>query len=272
MCRMEIRSGTREDFDAVAALAGDAEHLRALWRQPSFDPTRHLWVADGAFGALYAPDEAVVRGDAAHVPALLEQIERQARTQHLSQLTFVIPAWDEPAWRAYEAFGFELATEVLELEIAFDQPPHEKPAPDGIAIRTYTDPDADRVRELLDGAYLAWDETYAPLAHDDWLAFMTHNDSFVPECWFLAEEGDEVAGVCLTWKEGWIKDLAVANGARGRGLGESLLRHAFARLYERGVRRVGLKVDARNPTGAVRLYERVGMQVVKRHRFHVKKL
>jgi ribosomal protein S18 acetylase RimI-like enzyme len=38
------------------------------------------------------------------------------------------------------------------------------------------------------------------------------------------------------------------------------------------VRSVGLKVDASNPTGAVRLYERVGMSVVKRHRFYVKKL
>jgi hypothetical protein len=35
---------------------------------------------------------------------------------------------------------------------------------------------------------------------------MTENDSFAPECWFLAEEGDaELAGVCLTWKEGLIK-------------------------------------------------------------------
>ncbi len=269
---MGIRSGTREDFDAVATLGGNVELLRARWQQPSFDPTRHLWLADGAFGALYAPDEAVVRGDAARVPALLEQIEQRARAQHLSQLTFVIPDWDKPAWRAYEASGFELATEVLELEVAFDKPPRETPAPDGIAIRTYTDDDAHRVRALLDGAYLAWDETYAPLGHEDWLAFMTDNDSFVPECWFVAEDGGELVGVCLTWKEGWIKDLAVATGARGRGLGESLLRHAFARLYERGVRRVGLKVDARNPTGAVRLYERAGMSVVKRHRFYVKKL
>jgi mycothiol synthase len=78
--------------------------------------------------------------------------------------------------------------------------------------------------------------------------------------------------VCLTWKEGWIKDLAVAPAARGRGLGELLLRHAFARLFERGVQRVGLKVDAANPTSALQLYERVGMQVVKRYRSYVKKL
>ena len=70
---MEIRSGTREGFDAVAALGGNVELLRARWQQPSFDPTHHLWFADGAFGALYAPDEAVVRGDAGRVPVLLER-------------------------------------------------------------------------------------------------------------------------------------------------------------------------------------------------------
>jgi ribosomal protein S18 acetylase RimI-like enzyme len=96
---------------------------------------------------------------------------------------------------------------------------------------------------------------------------MTENDSFAPECWFLAEEGDaELAGVCLTWKEGLIKDLAVTAGARGRGLGQAVLRHAFARLHERRVQRVGLKVDAGNPTGAVQLYGRVGMSVVERYR------
>jgi mycothiol synthase len=270
---MEIRIGTREDFEAVATLGGDVEQLRARWQQPSFDPARHLWLADGAFGALYAPDEAVVRGDAAHVPALLGRIEERARAERLTQLTFVVPASDEPAWRAYEDSGFELATEVLELEVAFDEAPFETLPPAGIAIRTYTDADAQRVRELLDAAYLAWDETYSPLPHEDWVAFMTQNDSFVPECWFVAEDGEgELVGVCLTWKEGWIKDLAVTAGARGRGLGEALLRTAFARLHERGVRRVGLKVDARNPTGAVRLYERVGMSVVKRYRLYVKKL
>jgi mycothiol synthase len=32
-------------------------------------------------------------------------------------------------------------------------------------------------------------------------------------------------------------------------------------FFERGQRRVGLGVDATNPTGATRLYERAGMRV-----------
>jgi ribosomal protein S18 acetylase RimI-like enzyme len=267
-----IRQGSREDFGAAAALSGNAELLRWRWQVPSFDPSRHLWLTDGAFGALYAPDEAVVRGNVAHLPALLGRIEQQARAEGFPQLTFVIPEWDEPAWRAYEQAGFALVTEVLELEIPLDAPPSDPPPPGSVELRTYTDADAHAVRGLLDDAYTGWDETYVPFTHDDWLAFMTDHDSFDPAYWFVAEVGGELAGVCLTWKEGWIKDLAVAPAARGRGLGELLLRHAFARLYEAGVRRVGLKVDAQNPTSAIRLYERVGMRVVKRHRSYVKKL
>lgn len=268
-----IRRGSWDDFDTAAALSGGkVDLLRWRWQVPSFDPSRHSWFADGAFGALYAPDEAVVRGNPFYVATLLERIEAQARSEGVPQLTFVIPEWDERAWRAYEQSGFVLATEVLELDVKFAAPPAQLTPPNGITLRTYTDADAHDVRELLDAAYTGWDETYLPFAHDDWLAFMTDHDSFDPTCWFLAEQNGELAGVCLTWKEGWIKDIAVEPAARGRGLGETLLRHAFVRLYGRGVRRVGLKVDAHNPTSALRLYERVGMRVVKRHRHYVKKL
>jgi ribosomal protein S18 acetylase RimI-like enzyme len=39
----------------------------------------------------------------------------------------------------------------------------------------------------------------------------------------------------------------------------ALLQHSFAEFYRRGMRRVGLGVDAQNLTGALRLYERAGM-------------
>src|SRR5512132_626574 len=267
-----IRQGSWEDFDAAAALSNNADLLRSRWQVPSFDPSRHLWLGDGAFGALYAPDEAIVLGNAAQIGPLLEQIEARAREEALPQLAFVIPERDEPAWRAYEQSGFTLATEVLKLEVALDAPPREASLPADVTLRTYGDADARAVHELLDTAYLSWDETYVPLEHDDWLAFMTEHEGFDPRCWYLAETERDLVGVCLTWKEGWIKDVAVAPAARGRGLGEALLRHAFAVLYERGVRRIGLKVDAHNPTSAIRLYERLGMRVVDRYRHYVKRL
>ena len=267
-----IRQGSWEDFDEAAALNGDADLLRWRWQVPSFDPARHLWLADGAFGALYAPDDAIVRGKATHAAELLERIEARAREESIAQLTTVIPESEAEMRNAYEDAGFGLMTEVLEMAVVFDEPPPEPAYPDGIEVRTYTDADAHRVRELLDDAYAAWDDAYVPFTHEDWVAFMTDHDTFDPGVWFLAEAGSALAGVCLTWKEGWIKDLAVAPTARGRGLGEALVRHAFARLYERGVRQIGLKVDAHNPTSAIRLYERVGMRTVKRYGHYLKKL
>ena len=49
---------------------------------------------------------------------------------------------------------------------------------------------------------------------------------------------------------GWIGTLGVRPAWRRRGLGEALLRAAFAELFARGRRRVGLGVDTENVTGA----------------------
>jgi ribosomal protein S18 acetylase RimI-like enzyme len=266
-----IRQGTRDDFDAVYALIASPqsspEFLRARWAVPSFVPERHLWIAGengeaAAFGALYAPDEAVARGDAAHIAPLLERIEAQARAEGFPKLMFVVPDRDEPAWRAYVDAGFEITTKVLQMEVALDTPRAAVAFPDGVTVRTYRDDDARAVQTLLDEAYASWNPTETPMAHEDWLAWMTGTSSFDRSFWWLAEAGGELAGVCLTWIEGWVKDLAVAAPWRGRGLGKALLLHALAEHRAHGTEVVGLKVDAVNPTGAPQLYERVGFRTV----------
>jgi ribosomal protein S18 acetylase RimI-like enzyme len=129
--------------------------------------------------------------------------------------------------------------------------------PEGVAVRAYAEADAPAVHELLEEAFAENTEEVLPFAR--WHPWMTNDPGFDPGVWFLAEAGAELAGVCLCWREGWVKDLAVRPSWRGRGLGEALLREAFAEFHRRGLETVGLKVDADNPTGAVRLYERVGM-------------
>jgi len=59
---------------------------------------------------------------------------------------------------------------------------------------------------------------------------------------------------------GWIGTLGVRRPWRKRGLGQALLLHSFGEFYKRGTKTIGLGVDAQNPTGATRLYQRVGMQ------------
>ena len=58
----------------------------------------------------------------------------------------------------------------------------------------------------------------------------------------------------------------MSESERGRGLGRALLEHGFREYRAREVERVGLKVDASNPTGAPQLYERVGFVPDRRYR------
>ena len=83
-------------------------------------------------------------------------------------------------------------------------------------------------------------------------------------------DGEEIAGLCLTRPShgedeliGWIGDLAVRAPWRRRGLGQALLLHSFGLFAEAGKRRAGLGVDRDNATGALALYERVGLRIVR---------
>ena len=83
----------------------------------------------------------------------------------------------------------------------------------------------------------------------------------------MAEADGEIAGVLFGEQQrdpdqGWIDDLGVRRAYRRRGIAEALLKTAFAELYRRGERRVGLGVDAESPTGATRVYERAGMRTL----------
>jgi ribosomal protein S18 acetylase RimI-like enzyme len=135
--------------------------------------------------------------------------------------------------------------------------------PQGVEPRV-ADPaaDAPAIHALLVDAFARSAEEVPPF--DEWLTWWTSDPSFDPAAWFLASDPEGLAGVALCWGDGFLKDLAVRPSSRRRGLGEALLRHAFRELALRGHRSVSLKVDAANPTGALRLYERVGMRVAER--------
>lgn len=81
--------------------------------------------------------------------------------------------------------------------------------------------------------------------------------------------GEEVVGVALGRLAGdadpglgIITDLGVRPAWRGRGIATALLRAAFRRFAALGAVRVALEVDDVTLDGALRLYERAGMEVV----------
>jgi mycothiol synthase len=141
------------------------------------------------------------------------------------------------------------------------------PTPNGIRIGP-VDPSADlaAVHAVLDEAF-ADDWGYHPEPYERWSRGYTSSPSFDPTLWLIARDGGEPVATLAAnvfGDQGWVAEVGVVPSHRGRGIAAALLRSSFATFAERGLRRVLLNVDAKNPTGATALYERVGMRVVKR--------
>lgn len=144
-----------------------------------------------------------------------------------------------------------------------DEAPVQPPLPDGIAIRTLeVGVDERTTWEASEDAFADhWGHVRAPF--EEWI-HRAQGDLFDPGLWFLATHGDTIVGtaLCGPWLGGgWVGSLGVRRPWRGRGIGEALLRRAFAEFHRRERRTVALGVDAESLTGATRLYERAGMRV-----------
>lgn len=131
--------------------------------------------------------------------------------------------------------------------------------PVGVAVRTFTPADAGAVHALLVHGYRRGGGSVAEF--HAWLPAMLGDSEYAARLWFLAADGETLAGVALCWTSAFVKDLVVHESWRRRGLGEALLRHVFRTFAERGATAVELKVDATNAP-AIRLYERAGMRAV----------
>ncbi len=105
-------------------------------------------------------------------------------------------------------------------------------------------------------------------SYDVWWARQSARSGFDESLWWLAElDAAVVAGLIgrTMEEQGWVQGLGVLPAYRGRGLGRRLLLTAFAEFHRRGQPRVGLGVDTGNETGALVLYESVGMRRVRQH-------
>ena len=200
----------------------------------------------------------------ADIDAALGALVDTAASHHGGSLEAVLPGWEADLCAAFERLGFTRVHEVLEMGSELSGAALEPRWPEGIRLRPFAaERDAPEVHATLVEAFAGSEERVAPF--DEWLPWVTGDPSYDPALVFVAVAGDAVAGVAQCWTEGFVKDLAVRPAFRGRGLGEALLHAVFAEFARRGVREVRLKVDADNPTGAVRLYERVGMRELRRH-------
>ena len=92
------------------------------------------------------------------------------------------------------------------------------------------------------------------------VATLHHHHKIIGAAWYRLYPA-EAPGYGFVAEEIPELSVAVEPEYRGMGVGTALLRALISRGAEVGYRAVSLSVDARNP--ALRLYERLGFQVVK---------
>lgn len=206
------------------------------------------------------------------VPQLLEWAEQRSRGGEVLRTWAPNPLAELRA--AIERAGYRRsrASYRMQIELTGER---ESPVPvDGIEIRTLAPDDLRAAHEAHQEAFQdSWE--FTPEPYDEWRHWLVDTESFDPTLWFLAWAGDELAGVafCRVRDEtGFVGALAVRRPWRRRGLGRALLLHAFDEFAARRLDRVALGVDAESLTGANRLYESIGMRVIRQVDFFEKRL
>jgi ribosomal protein S18 acetylase RimI-like enzyme len=163
--------------------------------------------------------------------------------------------------------GFERMAELHYLHADVPADARFPPLPDGMSWQTYS-PEAHEAfgRAILESYK---DSLDCPALNglrdiDDVIAGHQASGTFAPEAWYLLRAGAAPLGVLLLC-ESHRSDavelvyLGLSPAARGRRLGELMMRQAVATVTSRGLSRLYLAVDARN-TPALKLYYRHGMQ------------
>ncbi|MBA2344077.1 MAG: GNAT family N-acetyltransferase [Rubrobacter sp.] len=188
-------------------------------------------------------------------------------------VTHYINARNTAARSLLESAGYAPVRGTYVMEIQLRDAPPEPQWPEGITVRTFVPGDECAVFEAVEDAFMdVWNRSRGTFER---FAGLTERESFDPSLWFLAMDGDEIAGTVLAKKisgEGWVDVAGVRRPWRGRGLGLALLRHAFGEYHRRGVVKAGLSVDAESITGAPRLYGRAGMHVASEYVVYQKEL
>lgn len=179
---------------------------------------------------------------------------------------------DADARELFLTSGYESSWTSWITRIELAEPPEPPDVPAGISIRPYEPSDARLVHEVIDDAFSEWPGRN-PEPYEVWAPQAIAHPAFEPAMSPLAFDGEELVGVVLSYdfpEEGWIGQLATKATHRRRGIAQALLRTAFGGFYGRGRRRAGVSTDSR--TGALGLYERVGMRVVRQYTRYTKHL
>jgi ribosomal protein S18 acetylase RimI-like enzyme len=140
--------------------------------------------------------------------------------------------------------------------------------PEGVSLEPFDPSDEHQWRELYRVVDVSFAQHwgYVPVAYEDYRADADAEPYPDLPLWRVARLDGRMVGVARASGRyaqeggGWVSELGVLPDVRGRGVARALLQTSFEANRAAGRRYVGLGVDTENTTGAVRLYESVGMR------------
>ncbi|GAB7003657.1 GNAT family N-acetyltransferase [Nocardioides sp. AN3] len=265
-----------EELADTGEVAIEAADLVADWSEPSYDLGAHSVAVAGPDGRLVAYAEAYGgdRGDASVHPdhhglgigtALAQWVRARAGELGSDRIGMPKPV-GSPGDKLLETLGWEVRWTSWVLDLPAGRAIPERPLPAGYAIREATGADYEQAWDVVETAFLEW-SVRPRQPFDTWLHHVVGRPGFEPWNLRVATDGSgTVVGAVIIvlandGQEGFVDKVAVRRDRRGLGLGQALLADSFATARARGAVRSRLSTDSR--TGALSLYEKVGMQVVQ---------
>lgn len=264
----------------------ELEDVRSDWQRPSFDlenQSAGFFAADVmvAYGEVHRQRlEGYVHPDhrgRGYGTALFGWALDTARRLDYPRLGQTVPASNADAIALLTRHGATLLYSSWILELPAGATIAETELSDEYRLRDFDeDRDADVLFQTMEDAFAEWPDR-PPSTIEDWRSSILGRSTFEP--WQLltvvhvSGDGEEIVGgakVSVYDDESWIDQIAVRRDHRGHGLGRALLVAAFAAGREHGGRVARLNTDSR--TGALGLYEHVGMSVVETYEHYALEL
>ena len=274
----ELIADCERDLDGMAEI--DLDDVVSELARPGTDLTRDsLLVHDDAgelvgYALVFKSDRADVQVRPSHRDRgigtlLLEWTEARARELGSDRVSQTVTDNDELAAGLLTAHGYEPKDTAWILEIELESEPEVPALPEGYALRTFEPGrDDEATYRLIEDAFGDW-AGRKPSTYDEWVAFSIGRETFVPGLspLVVAREVDgteRIVGAALVLDypeaaEGYVHQLAVHRDHRHQGLARALLRYAFRDAFRMGRRTCVLSTNSY--TGALSLYERVGMRI-----------
>lgn len=287
-----VRAASRDDAAAITEMFieqetlmnGDAEStvedLYDDWSTPGFDMERDSWAifsGDELVGYVaivknIPPDIYVAYGGVrpSHYgnglgTFLFESVERRAAeiAGGPASVRQWVDAKDEAAIAIAKERGYSFVRRFWRMDVPLDAELADVSDPGGITIRAFAKGQDERTAHaVLETAFTEhWG--YTPRSYEESATSRWEAEWFRPDLSLVAEADGRMVAVCINGPrldDGYVEDIGVLPEWRGKGIAEALLRRSFSIFTELGFKRASLNVDSDNSTGAMRLYERVGME------------